>query len=118
MLHTHLVEHVGGQAHHGKVVNYEDDPQVNRLPVSHEPRAEPHHAEIEEEDEGHGDGGVDQQPRVRPFIWAMTNSDMVTHTDALLQPFCEFKPASASKKSIFVTVAPLYAVGGWSPFLL
>lgn len=112
------MEHIGGQADHGKVVNYEDDPQVNGLPVSHEPRAEPHHTEIKEEDEGHGDGGVDQQPGLRPFIWAMTNSDMVTHTDALLQPFCEFKPGSASKKNIFVIFTLLYAVGGWSLFLL
>lgn len=60
MLITHLVEHVRRQADHGKVVNNEDDLQVNRRPVSHEPGAEPHHAEVEEEDDGYWDGGVDQ----------------------------------------------------------
>lgn len=79
------MEHIAGQADHGKVVTDEDEPQVNGLPVSHEPRAEPHHAEIEEEDEGHGHGGVDQQPGVRPLIWVMTERHMVTHTDALLR---------------------------------
>lgn len=112
------MEHVGGQADHGKVVNYKDEPQVNRLPVSHEPRAQPHHAEVEEEDEGHGDGRVDQQPGVRPFVWAMTNSDIVTHTDVLLQPFCEFKPGSASKKNISVMFTLVSTVGGWSLGLL
>lgn len=74
MLTTHLGEHVRRQADHGKVVNNEDDLQVNRWPVSHEPGAEPHHAEVEEEDEGYWDGGVDQQPRVCPFIWEVTDS--------------------------------------------
>lgn len=73
------MEHVGGKADHGEVVNYEEDPQVHRLPVPHEPGAEPHHTEVEEEDEGHGDGGVDQQPGVRPFIWAKTRGG--THDD-------------------------------------
>lgn len=83
MLITHLVEHVRRQADHGKVVNNEDDLQINRRPVSHEPGAEPHHAEVEEEDEGYWDGGVDQQPRVCPVIWEGTDSTL-TYTDTLM----------------------------------
>lgn len=102
MLTTHLVEHVRRQAHHGKVVHYEDDLQVDGLPVSHEPGAEPHHTEVEEEDDGDGDGGVDQQPRVCPFIWDRTDrtdgtDGTLTYAETLLQP-CRLQTRWASKK--------------------
>lgn len=96
---THLVEHVRRQADHAEVVNHEDDLQVDRLPLPHEPGAEPHHPEVEEEDEGHGDGGVDQQPRVRPFIWG--------RTDSTLTRCCShagFSPDGLPKRRIFVHV--------------
>ena len=48
---THLIAHVGRQADHGEVVNNENDPEVNRLPVFHQTRAGPDHAEVNQEDE-------------------------------------------------------------------
>lgn len=66
--HSYLVEHVGRQADHGEVVNNEDHFQVNGLPVLHQTRSSPDHAEVNQEDEGHWDGGVYQQPRVSPLI--------------------------------------------------
>lgn len=66
---THLMEHVGRQADHGEVVNNESDFEVNGLPVFHQTRSGPDHTEVNQEDEGHRDGGVDQQPWVSPLVW-------------------------------------------------
>ncbi len=66
---THLREHVGGKADHGKVVNNEYNFEVNGLSVFHQTRAGPDHTKVRQEDEWHRDGGVDQQPRVRPLVW-------------------------------------------------
>lgn len=68
---THLVEHVDRQAHHGEVVNNENDFKVNRLPALHQTSSSPDHTKVNQEDEGHGDGGVDQQPWVSPLIWTI-----------------------------------------------
>lgn len=116
VLITHLVEHVRRQADHGEVVNYEEDLQVDRLPVSHEPGAEPHHTEVEEEDEGDGDGGVHQQPRVCPFIWEMTDSTLTCwHAAAAMQVSTK---AGFQKSASLCTSTHLDTVGGWSLFLL
>ena len=72
--HTHLVAHVGGQGDHGEVVNNEDDFEVNRLSVSHQTGAGPDRTEVDQEDDCHWDGGVDQQPRVRPLVWNTQSS--------------------------------------------
>lgn len=64
----HLIKHVGRQADHGKVVNDENELEVNRFLVSHEARAGPHQTEVHHEDEGHRDRGVDQKPGVCPFV--------------------------------------------------
>lgn len=67
--HTHLMEHVGRQADHGKVVNNEDGSEVDGLPVFHQAGSKPDHTEVEKEDESHGNWGVDQQPGVCPLVW-------------------------------------------------
>ena len=70
---THLIEHVSWQADHGEVVDNEDAFEVEGLSVFHQTRAGPHHTQVQQEDDGHGDRGVDQQPRVRTLIWNMVN---------------------------------------------
>lgn len=65
------MEHVSRQADHGKVVNNENDSEVNRLSVFHQAGADPDHTEVKQEDEWHRDGGVDQQPWVSPLVWNM-----------------------------------------------
>lgn len=66
------MEHVGRQADHGEVVNNENGSEVDRLPVLHQAGAEPDHTEVQQEDECHGDRGVDQEPRVRPLVCIMS----------------------------------------------
>lgn len=69
---AHLVEHVGRQADHGEVVNNEYGSEVDRLPVFHQAGADPDHTEVQQEDECHGDRGVDQEPWVRPLVCNMS----------------------------------------------
>lgn len=45
------MEHVSRQADHGKVVNNENDSEVNRLSVFHQAGADPDHTEVKQEDE-------------------------------------------------------------------
>lgn len=73
LLCTHLMKHVGWQANHGKVVNDENNSQVNRLSVLHQTGGEPHHTEVNKEDEGYGDRRVDQWPWVCPLIWKISH---------------------------------------------
>lgn len=70
----HLVEHVGRQANHGKVVHNQNDFEVNGFPVFHQARPSPDHTEVNQKDEWHGDGGVDQQPWISPLVCNVTRA--------------------------------------------
>lgn len=48
---THLIEHVGRQADHAKVINNENGSEVNGLSVFHQTGAGPDHTEVNQEDE-------------------------------------------------------------------
>lgn len=63
------MEHVCRQRNHGKVINDENHFEINRFLVFHQARTGPDHKEVTQEDERHRDGGVHQQPRVRPLVW-------------------------------------------------
>ena len=67
--HTHLMEHVDRQTHHGKIVNNKNSFQVKGFPVFHQAGAGPEHTEVDQEDDYHWDRRVHQQPWVCPLIW-------------------------------------------------
>lgn len=67
LLTAHLVEHVAGQCHHGQVVGEQQSPQLQ--PPLHAGWPQCHQQEVEGEDQGDRNWGVDQWPRVCPWIW-------------------------------------------------
>lgn len=62
------MEHVCRQENHGEIIPNENQFEVNRFSVFHQTGSDPDPTEVNQEDESHRDGGVDQQPGVRPLV--------------------------------------------------
>lgn len=70
----YLVKHIGRQADHGEVVNNQNNFEVYGFPVFHQARPGPDHTEVNQKDEWHRDGGVDQKPWVSPLVCNITRA--------------------------------------------
>ena len=65
----YLIEHVGRQADHGKVVNYQDRSEVDWLPPRHQLWPRPYNDQVAQEDTADWNRRIDQQPVVCPLVW-------------------------------------------------
>lgn len=64
----YLIEHIRGQADHGKVVNYQHRSEVDWLPSGHHLRPQPYEEQVAQEDTADGHRRVDQRPAVGPLV--------------------------------------------------